>query len=143
MCPSRARVPLVQNASMAPGVAAALLLAVVAWWVKDFVHRLFRNYCYYAYFHDPDKKKNKYKKPPLRMGLLGAAKIAPFALMHPAKLLHEDVTVVAVGARDVARAEIFARRWGIPAHGDYKSVLSNPNVDAGTFFTAPQSSLPA
>ncbi len=38
---------------------------------------------------------------------------------------------VAVGSRDRARAEAFAREWGIErAHGSYEELLSDPHLDA-------------
>ena len=40
---------------------------------------------------------------PLRMGILGAAVIAPFALVNPARTM-DDVVVTAIAARDLARA---------------------------------------
>lgn len=66
----------------------------------------------------------------VRIGLLGAAKIAPFGLLHPARRLSCDVRVVSVGARDVARAARLARKWDIPNHGDYSHVISSTDVDA-------------
>lgn len=66
----------------------------------------------------------------VRIGLLGAAKIAPFGLLHPSRRLSCAVRVVAVGARDVARAARLARSWDIPRHGDYASVLSSREVEA-------------
>jgi predicted dehydrogenase len=69
-------------------------------------------------------------KPAVRIGLLGAAKVAPFSLLHPARRVPCSVRVVAVGARDVARAAKFARSWSIPNHGDYATVLSSREVEA-------------
>ncbi len=66
----------------------------------------------------------------MRFGILGAARIAPAALIRPAKG-HPEAVVVTVGARDPARAAAFAGRHGVPrvAH-DYASVLADPEVDA-------------
>ena len=47
-------------------------------------------------------------RPRLRFGILGAARIAPAALIDPATRL--DVDVVAVAARDPERAKAFADR---------------------------------
>jgi len=66
----------------------------------------------------------------VRIGLLGAAKVAPWGLLHPARRLPCDVKVVAVGARDVSRAARLARAWGISSHGDYASVLASREVEA-------------
>jgi predicted dehydrogenase len=68
--------------------------------------------------------------PAVRFGMLGAAKIAPFGLLHPSRRLPCSVRVVAIGARDIARAARLARSWDIPRHGDYASVLSSRDVEA-------------
>jgi predicted dehydrogenase len=67
---------------------------------------------------------------PLRLGVLGAARIAPMALIAPARRVPE-ATVLAVAARDVERAERFAARHGIPrVHASYEALLADPEVDA-------------
>ena len=65
----------------------------------------------------------------LKIGLIGAAKIAPWGLLYPARA-SANVTVVAVGARDPVRAAALAARWEIPRHGDYAAVLADPEVEA-------------
>jgi predicted dehydrogenase len=66
----------------------------------------------------------------LRLGILGAARIAPMALVTPARRVPE-AAVVAVAARDPARASRFAARHGIPrAHGSYEALLADPGIDA-------------
>ena len=66
----------------------------------------------------------------LRFGILGAARIAPMALLRPARKLAE-VEIVAVAARDPARAARFARRHRIPrVHGSYADLLADPEIDA-------------
>lgn len=65
----------------------------------------------------------------LRVGVLGAAKVNNFGILLPSASLAE-VTLVAVGARDVGRARQLAERWGIPRHGDYRTVLGDPEVEA-------------
>lgn len=50
---------------------------------------------------------------PIKFGILGAAKIAPFALISPAKS-HPEVEVYAVAARDERRALDFGKKHGIP-----------------------------
>jgi predicted dehydrogenase len=66
----------------------------------------------------------------LRIGTLGAARITPMALVKPAKR-HDEVEVVAVAARDRARAEKFARKHSIPTvHDSYDALLADPDVDA-------------
>jgi predicted dehydrogenase len=67
---------------------------------------------------------------PLRIGILGAAAIAPMAAIRPAREV-ADVEITAVAARDVARAKKFARKHGIATvHNDYESLLADPEVDA-------------
>jgi predicted dehydrogenase len=66
----------------------------------------------------------------VRIGVLGAARIAPAALVKPARLVGR-VEVAAVAARDRSRAEAFAGRHGIPAvHDSYESLLADPSLDA-------------
>lgn len=67
---------------------------------------------------------------PLKIGVLGAARITPMALVRPARRVSE-VAVVAVAARDVRRAEAFARRHGIPrVHATYEALLADPEIEA-------------
>ena len=67
---------------------------------------------------------------PLRLGLLGAARITPFAIMRP--LAHVPaVRVTAIAARDRARAQKFAHKHAIEqVHDSYEALLADPNVDA-------------
>jgi predicted dehydrogenase len=66
----------------------------------------------------------------LRVGTLGAARIAPAALIKPAGQVPE-VAVTAVAARDPARAREFAARHGIPVvHDSYEALIADPGVDA-------------
>lgn len=59
----------------------------------------------------------------MRIGILGAARIAPAALIRPAKAIN-GVEVTAVAARDRGRAEAFAAAHGIPrVMGSYAEVL--------------------
>src|SRR5262245_13322430 len=67
---------------------------------------------------------------PLRLGILGAARIAPIALIQPAREV-EEVVVEAVAARDPARAARFAARHAITrVHADYRALLADPEIDA-------------
>ncbi|WP_410615816.1 Gfo/Idh/MocA family protein [Amycolatopsis sp. lyj-109] len=66
----------------------------------------------------------------LRIGILGAARIAPAALVKPAASV-PSVAVTAVAARSLDRAQAFASRHGIPtAHPSYEALLADPDVDA-------------
>ena len=67
-------------------------------------------------------------RKPLRIGILGAAKIAPAAVIFPAHATGH--TLVAVGARDKARASEFAKQYQIEkAYGSYQEVIDDPEVD--------------
>jgi predicted dehydrogenase len=64
------------------------------------------------------------------MGILGAARIAPVALVKPAHDVPE-VTVTAVAARDAERAGTFAAKHGIPTtHTSYDALIDDPDIDA-------------
>ncbi len=66
----------------------------------------------------------------LRIGMLGAARIAPMALIRPARQVPE-AELTAVAARDEARAQKFAARHGIPrVHAGYDALLGDPQIDA-------------
>jgi predicted dehydrogenase len=67
---------------------------------------------------------------PLRIGILGAARIAPVALVRPARGVGE-ARVTAVAARDPARARRFAKRHSIPrVHASYIELLGDRDIDA-------------
>jgi predicted dehydrogenase len=67
---------------------------------------------------------------PLRVGVLGAAKIVPAALVKPAKS-NPDVEVAAIAARDPKRAARFAEKHGIPTvHDSYDDLLADGSLDA-------------
>jgi len=67
---------------------------------------------------------------PLRFGILGAASIAPSALIKPARRSGGAAAVVAVAARDPERAQAFAAAQGIPrALGSYEALVADPEVD--------------
>ncbi len=66
----------------------------------------------------------------MKIGLLGAARIAPAALMRPAALV-DGVTVAAVAARDAAHAQKFADKHGIQTVcTGYDELLARPDIDA-------------
>jgi predicted dehydrogenase len=67
---------------------------------------------------------------PLRIGILGAARIAPMALIKPAKR-NDEVVVAAVAARDVSRARAFAAKHGIArVHASYETLIADADLDA-------------
>ena len=66
----------------------------------------------------------------MQIGVLGAARIAPPALIKPAKT-NPDVVVAAVAARDVARARAFAAEHDIArVHDSYETLIADPDLDA-------------
>lgn len=66
----------------------------------------------------------------VRIGILGAARIAPMALVNPAKG-NPEVAVAAVAARDVSRAAAFAAKHGIArVHDSYEALVADPDLDA-------------
>src|ERR1700676_3838384 len=68
--------------------------------------------------------------PTIRIGVLGAARIAPAALLRPARHV-PDVEVVAVAARDRDRATAFAAKHGIGrVLSSYEELVSDPGIDA-------------
>lgn len=67
---------------------------------------------------------------PLRIGVLGAARIAPPALIAPARATGVAV-VAAVASRDRDRARAFAQTHEIPiVCDDYAALIADPRVDA-------------
>ncbi|WYZ35676.1 hypothetical protein EsH8_X_000323 [Colletotrichum jinshuiense] len=65
----------------------------------------------------------------LRFGILGAANIAPMALITPARS-HPEVTIQAVAARDGAKAAAYAAKHGIPdVKESYQAILDDPSID--------------
>lgn len=66
----------------------------------------------------------------MRIGVLGAARIAPLALINPARE-NAEVEVAAVAARDASRAEAFAAKHGVGrVHDSYDALIADPDVDA-------------
>ena len=67
---------------------------------------------------------------PVRIGVLGAARIAPSALINPARE-NADVVVAAVAARDASRAQAFAVKHDITrVHDSYEALIADPDLDA-------------
>ena len=66
----------------------------------------------------------------VRIGVLGAARIAPAAVIEPAAA-HPRAQVVAIAARDPQRAREFATRHGIAeVDASYEALLERPDIDA-------------
>ena len=66
---------------------------------------------------------------PLRVGILGAARIAELAIVEPARAT--GTRLVAIAARDRARASAFAAEHGVEqALASYADVVAAPDVEA-------------
>ncbi len=70
----------------------------------------------------------------LRIGILGAARIAPAALIKPARAVAATgaaVGVEAIAARDPLRAQAFARKHNIArTHSSYEDLIADPELEA-------------
>lgn len=65
---------------------------------------------------------------PLRIGVLGAARITDMAVVQPAKAI--GARLVAVAARDRVRGEAFAMQHGFErVHGSYEELVADPEID--------------
>ena len=65
----------------------------------------------------------------IRMGILGAAKIAPKAFIESATR-RDDCEIVCVAARDSARASAYAAEHGIPEIAEsYEALIARPDID--------------
>ena len=66
---------------------------------------------------------------PVKWGILSTADINRKVI--PGAHASDKVELVAVGSRDQARAEAYARDWGIPrAYGSYAALLADPEIEA-------------
>lgn len=66
----------------------------------------------------------------LRIGILGAARIAPRAIIEPARIV-PGVEIAAVAARDPARARDFAGKYGVPqVHETYDALIEDAGINA-------------
>ena len=65
----------------------------------------------------------------MNVGILGAGVIAT-SMATAINGLDDSVVAYAVAARDLDRAEVFAKEWGFKvAYGSYEELVSDPNVD--------------
>ncbi|KAK1230606.1 hypothetical protein PQX77_006301 [Marasmius sp. AFHP31] len=86
----------------------------------------------YTAYHPPRLQSNAEDNgnvKAVKWGILGAANIAPAALIIPAKA-HPEVEVYAVAARDISKATAFAKKHGIPkAYEGYQKLLDDPDIE--------------
>lgn len=65
----------------------------------------------------------------MRIGCLGAARITPNAIIHPARV-RPGAVLQSIAARDPARARSFAEAYGFKRHdADYAALVSAPDID--------------
>jgi predicted dehydrogenase len=68
---------------------------------------------------------------PLRIGVLGTARITATALVEPARALGGDVQLAAVASRDAGRATAYAAEHGFArAFRRYQDLIDDPDLDA-------------
>jgi predicted dehydrogenase len=66
----------------------------------------------------------------LRIGILGAARVATYAMIDAARDV-DDVIVAGVAARDPDRARLYAAKHGIPhVFESYDALITSPDIDA-------------
>jgi predicted dehydrogenase len=66
---------------------------------------------------------------PVRVGVLGASRVAVYALLEPAKEC-PDVRIAGVASRDAARARTYAAAHGLSAFDSYDDMLRSEQIDA-------------
>ena len=65
----------------------------------------------------------------VKWGILSTADINKRLI--PGAQESDEVELLAVGSRDLARAQEFGRKWGIPrAYGSYEALLADPDIEA-------------
>jgi predicted dehydrogenase len=77
-----------------------------------------------------EEDPTRHGQPRVRIGILGAARIAPRAMVQPA-VEEPEAEVSAVAARDLERARRFAAKHKIStAYGSYAQLLADASIDA-------------
>ncbi len=67
----------------------------------------------------------------IRVGIIGAGRIADFVHLPSLRLCPDLCDVSAVASRDVEKAKAFAARWGISrTHSSWDALLDDPEIDA-------------
>ncbi|NJM49789.1 MAG: Gfo/Idh/MocA family oxidoreductase [Sphingomonadales bacterium] len=75
-------------------------------------------------------KQRQMAQAPLRIGILGAARVAVYAMIEAAHGV-DGVEVAAVASRDLAKAQTYAQNHGIGrAIGGYQALIDDPDIDA-------------
>ncbi|OWK50030.1 Trans-1,2-dihydrobenzene-1,2-diol dehydrogenase [Lonchura striata] len=82
--------------------------------------------------------------PPTRWGICAAGAISHDFVLALGTLPRSEHTVAAVAARDLGRAQAFARRFGVPrAYGSYEELAEDPDIDVVYVGTVNPAHLPA
>ncbi len=67
----------------------------------------------------------------IKVGIIGAGRIAGFVHLPSLKLCPDICEVVAVASRTEAKAKAFSEQWGIPrVYADWTALLADPEVEA-------------
>ena len=73
----------------------------------------------------------------LRVGIIGASRVATYAMISPARAV-AGVRVVAIAARDPSRAAAYSKLHEIPrVHAFYKDLMADPGIDLVYITTPP------
>lgn len=73
----------------------------------------------------------------LKIGIIGASRVAIYAMIAPSQVV-SDVRICAVAARDLSRAQAFAKQYGIArAYENYALLITDPEVDLVYIGTPP------
>uniref|UniRef100_A0A674HPN0 Trans-1,2-dihydrobenzene-1,2-diol dehydrogenase n=1 Tax=Taeniopygia guttata TaxID=59729 RepID=A0A674HPN0_TAEGU len=93
---------------------------------------------------EPEPRGARPGPPPTRWGICGAGAISHDFVLALGTLPRSEHTVVAVAARDLGRAQTFARRLGVPrAYGSYEELAQDPDIDVVYVGTVNPTHLPA
>ncbi|XP_041254233.1 trans-1,2-dihydrobenzene-1,2-diol dehydrogenase-like, partial [Onychostruthus taczanowskii] len=78
----------------------------------------------------PSPERPRFRPGPTRWGICSAGAICHDFALALQTLPRSEHTVAAVAARDLGRAEAFARRFGVPrAYGSYEELARDPDID--------------
>lgn len=74
---------------------------------------------------------------PVRIGIIGAARVATYALIAPAREV-ERASLIAIAARDPQRARAYASEHGIQrVHENYDALIADPEIELVYVATPP------
>src|SRR5579864_992415 len=89
-----------------------------------------------AHSHFPNRGVHMTVEP-VRIGILGAARVAIYAMIAPAKA-EPRAGLLAIAARDPARGAAYAKEHGIPrVHESYEALLSDSEIELVYLATPP------